>query len=51
MITQRFGTPEHPYGPPGGKDIKGYDSVFSTAKIERELGWTARYDWRTGAKL
>ena len=37
--------------PRGGLDIPGHDSVFSTEKIERVLGWQARYDRRTGAKL
>ena len=51
LLKQRFGTPEQPDGPPGAAEIEGHGSVFSTAKIQRELGWRPRYNWRSGAKL
>ena len=50
VVQHRFGGTKHGV-PAGGLDIRGHDSVFSTDKIERVLGWRARYDWRTGAKL
>lgn len=50
LVRHRFGGTSNGV-PRGGLEIHGHDSVFSTDKIEQVLGWRARYNWRTGAKL